>query len=297
MVKVPKIDLPVTVPDNMPHLSTIKVWLHFFQFLCGFIALWTVVPVISAENKFYGGSQAGPNWTLFVAIFTIWIPPLLIYFPWTYHRKNKFKRIGKFALKPRTNLIFTAFCSLTWASAGIAMAVHANNPDNCNIDSERAKSDSDYESAWPAQCNSAKAAAGFSWITCFLCLGTLICSVIIFWNEKQLIHKNLREHEQNKQETLAEQEEGHATLMVEHDQEEEEHAKYQVATAGATDVAPTQHTDYYQHHPQQTPTLPSHYPPMGPTPTPPIHQQQQQYPSYPIEATTSTMPMSTTQHY
>ena len=53
MLKVPKIDLPVTVPDNMPNLNTIKVWLHFLEFCCGFIVLWTVVPAISLENKFY----------------------------------------------------------------------------------------------------------------------------------------------------------------------------------------------------------------------------------------------------
>ena len=111
-----------------------------------------------------------------------------------------------------------------------------------------------------------------------------------------MIQKNLRDHERNKQETLAEQEEGHVTLMVEHDQNEEEHAKYQVATAITTDVPPSQHANYYPHHPQQTPTPPPHYPPMGATPTPPI-QQQQQYPQYSNETVTPAMPMPTTHHY
>ncbi|KAI9254471.1 hypothetical protein BDA99DRAFT_518497 [Phascolomyces articulosus] len=291
MVKVPEIDLPVTVPDNMPNLNSIKVWLHIFQFFCGFIALWTVVPVISAENRFYGGSQAGPNWTLVVSLLTIWIPPLLIYFPWMYHRKNKFRRVGKFALKPRTNMIFTAFCSMMWGSAAIAMTVHANNPDNCNIDTERAADDGEYESAWSIQCNAAKAAAGFSWITCILCLGTLFCSGIILWNEKQLIQRNLREHERSKQEasSLAQQEEG-VMDPEEHEQHEEEHAKYQVATAVTTDVP--QHTNYYHHHQTPTPTPPPHYPPQGVGPTPPM-----EYSQYPNETATPGMPMLSTHHY
>ena len=103
-----------------------------------------------------------------------------------------------------------------------------------------------------------------------------------------MIQKNLRDHERNKQETLAEQEEGYATVMVENDQNEEEHAKYQVATATTTDVPPSEHINYYPHHPQQTPT----------PPTPPTQQQQQQqYPQYSNETVTPGMPMPTTQHY
>lgn len=98
-----------------------------------------------------GGSQAAPNWTLFVAILTCWIPGLLVYFPWAYDRQNKFKRIAKFCMKPRTSLIFTAQGSFLWAAAGIAMTVHANKPEHCTLDSSRADSDDAYASAWPAQ--------------------------------------------------------------------------------------------------------------------------------------------------
>ncbi|KAI8143022.1 hypothetical protein BJV82DRAFT_669149 [Fennellomyces sp. T-0311] len=244
------LELPITVPDNMPHLGTVKVWAHLSQVVLTLLTICTVAPVIATEIRFYSGSQAGPNWTLFVAIFTSWIPVLLVYFPWAYDRKNKFKRIGKFCLKPRTNLIFTGFGSLMWAAAGIAMAVHANNPDHCNIDSERAADDGDYASAWSAQCNCAKAAAGFAWITCLMWIATLICSVIIFWNEKQLIQKNLREHQQNKQEALAQQEQGEA--MMENEAHPEDNVKYQV---------PSQQNTYYH-----------------PSPTPPPHAITEPYP-------------------
>lgn len=45
-------------------------------------------------------------------------------------------------------------------------------------------------------------AAGFSWTTCFLWLGSLLCTLIIFWKEKQTIQQNIKEHEANKQAVL-----------------------------------------------------------------------------------------------
>ncbi|KAI9491922.1 hypothetical protein BDB00DRAFT_766313 [Zychaea mexicana] len=283
----------------MPHLSTVKVWLHLSQIVLTLLTICTVAPVIATEIRFYGGSQAGPNWTLVVAVFTIWIPLLLVYFPWAYDRKNKFKRIGKFCLKPRTNLIFTGFCSLMWAAAGIAMAVHANNPEHCNVDSELADSDGDYASAWSAQCNCAKAAAGFSWITCFIWIATLICSVIIFWNEKQLIQKNLRDHERNKQEAASAQQDeemAESDVMMDHGVEhEEEHAKYQVATAVTTDVPqqPQQQQQFpYNTYYHQSPTPPPHQP--GAATIAPV--QYPQYPQYRAESATPPMTMPHTQY-
>ncbi|KAI8367550.1 uncharacterized protein BYT42DRAFT_477020, partial [Radiomyces spectabilis] len=196
-------ELPISVPENMPHLGTAKVWLHISQVITTFMTICMVAPIISTESRFYGGSQPGPNYTLFVAIISIAIPIILIYFPWMYDRKNKFKKLGKFCLKPRTNMIFTSFYSVLWGTAGIAITVHANNPDHCNFDGEMQENyGNDYTSAWTTQCNLAKAAAGFTWITCLLWVATLICTLIIFWNEKQLIQKNLRTHEMNKQAAL-----------------------------------------------------------------------------------------------
>ncbi|KAJ8661408.1 hypothetical protein O0I10_002674 [Lichtheimia ornata] len=199
--------MPVNVPDNMPHLSSVKAWCHIVQAVLTLLVICVVAPVIATEIKFYGGSQAAPNWTLFVAIFTCWIPGLLVYFPWAYDRQNKFKRIAKFCMKPRTSLIFTAAGSFLWAAAGIAMTVHANKPEHCTLDSSRARSDDAYASAWPAQCNCAKAAAAFSWFLLLMWLATLACSIILFWNEKQLAHKNLKEFRQNEQQHQQQQEE------------------------------------------------------------------------------------------
>lgn len=105
------------------------------------------------KKKQQGGSQASPNWTLVVAVISWWVPVLLVYFPWMYESKNKFRKIGKFCMKPRTNLIFTAFNSVLWATAAIAMTVHANNASNCNLDSELEKSDDSYSGAWTQQVN------------------------------------------------------------------------------------------------------------------------------------------------
>ncbi|KAG0179948.1 hypothetical protein DFQ29_001456 [Apophysomyces sp. BC1021] len=181
------LELPVSVPDNMPHVGTAKAWIHVVQ---------------------VHGSQPGPNWTLLVAITSIVIPICLVYFPWAYDRQSKFKKLGKFFLKPRTNVIFTSFYSVLWASAGISITVHANNPAHCNFDSALQKDYGDeYMSAWTTQCNLAKATAGFAWITCLMWVATLLCTLIIFWSEKQSVRNNMKEHEMNKQLALNMQQE------------------------------------------------------------------------------------------
>lgn len=163
-----------THASAMERLNMIKVWSHVAQFALTLLTVCVVAPVIAIEIKYYacihnqfetgpgcwlflkkkqGGSQASPNWTLVVAVISWWVPVLLVYFPWMYESKNKFRKIGKFCMKPRTNLIFTAFNSVLWATAAIAMTVHANNASNCNLDSELEKSDDSYSGAWTQQVN------------------------------------------------------------------------------------------------------------------------------------------------
>jgi hypothetical protein len=69
-----------------------------------------------------------------------------------YERQNKFKRLGKFCLKNRTNFIFTGFNSFLWASAAIASTVHGNATSSCafNGDLQETYGD-DYTSAWTTQ--------------------------------------------------------------------------------------------------------------------------------------------------
>lgn len=99
-----------------------------------------------------GASQPGPNYTLFVGLASIVIPVCMVLFPWLYESKGKFRHFGKFFLKPRTSLIFTGFYTGFWCTAGIAMTVHANNPDHCNLDSDLQKSyGDDYTSSWSSQ--------------------------------------------------------------------------------------------------------------------------------------------------
>ncbi|KAI8136663.1 hypothetical protein BJV82DRAFT_638648 [Fennellomyces sp. T-0311] len=192
----------VKTPNGMPGVTTIKNILHMLQVLCTFITLCVVAPIIATEIRYYGGSQPGPNWTLFVCIFSMGVPVCLVVFPWIYDKNGKFRRLGKFCMKPRTNLIFTGFYTGLWATAGIAMTVHANNPDHCNLDSELVEADDGYAGAWSSQCTCGKVSAGFSWTTCILWLLSLACTLVIFFKEKQLIQKNLKQHESNKQATL-----------------------------------------------------------------------------------------------
>lgn len=87
-----------------------------------------------------------------MSIFSIGIPVILIFFPWAYEHKNKFKKLGKFALKPRTNMIFTSFNSVVWVACGIAMSVHSNNPSHCALDGNLQKEyGDDYVNAWATQ--------------------------------------------------------------------------------------------------------------------------------------------------
>lgn len=202
-------------------------------------------------------------------------------------------------MKPRTNLIFTAFNSVIWATAAIAMTVHANDASNCNLDSGLEESDDSYASAWTQQvyylwhigvffiisldfliindnnqkCNCAKAAAAFTWITCFSWLVTLVCSVIFFWHEKQLVQKNLKEHEMNKQ----------ATAQQMHPTE----AEYQFGSASAAAAAVAGSGDEEQATAQQPLYVDRR------TPSPPIAQKTE----IPSEESPTPMQQNTYYHH
>ncbi|KAG2182253.1 hypothetical protein INT43_007180 [Umbelopsis isabellina] len=191
------VQLPITVPSNMPNLSTVKFWLHIIQFALTLLTIIIIAPVIGIEAKYWGGSKAGPNWTLVVCIITLLAPVAMIYFPWAYDRQDKFKVLGKFFIKSRTALVLTGFNSLLWATAAIAMTVHSTDAANCALDSDLEKSDGSYASSWANQCNCGKAAAGFAWLTTFAWLGTVAVSAIVMYTEKQQIQQNLKTHEMN----------------------------------------------------------------------------------------------------
>ncbi|KAF7723484.1 hypothetical protein EC973_001995 [Apophysomyces ossiformis] len=268
------LELPVSVPDNMPHVGTAKAWLHVVQVVTTFLTICVVAPIIATENRFYGGSQPGPNWTLVVAIMSIVIPICLVYFPWAYDRQSKFKKLGKFFLKPRTNLIFTSFYSVLWATASISITVHSNNPVHCNFDSALQKKYGDsYMSAWATQCNLAKATAGFAWITCLMWVATLLCTLVIFWSEKQSVRNNLREHEMNKQ-------------MALNMQQEEEARQYQSAHKDyyreeESDLGGGRPQSFEQARPLQAPVPPAHHASPFESPyDPPVGAEQPQQSYY-----------------
>ncbi|CAO3623236.1 unnamed protein product [Cunninghamella blakesleeana] len=193
------VEVPLNVGKSLPHLQRAKFVFHCIQLATILLTIFVVAPLIATENKYYGGSQPGPNYTIVMCVLSIGVPFILLYFPWAYEHQNKFKRAGKFALKPRTNMIFTSFYSFIWATCGIAMTVHANNPSNCNLDGELQENFGDeYTSAWATQCNLGKAGAAFAWITCIMWVATLIITFIIFWNEKQLVQQNIKESKQNR---------------------------------------------------------------------------------------------------
>lgn len=80
------------------------------------------------------------------------MPFLLVYLPWMYEKHNKFKRLGKFCLKNRTNIIFCTFYTVFWATAGIAITVHSNDASNCAFNPDLIKEYGDaYNGAWGTQ--------------------------------------------------------------------------------------------------------------------------------------------------
>ncbi|KAI8064353.1 hypothetical protein BC940DRAFT_306042 [Gongronella butleri] len=185
------VDIPVNVSERLPWLEKVKFGLHCAQIVLIFMTICVIAPLIADEVKAYGGSSPGPNFTIVVCVFTFTAPPLLLYFPWAYEKQNKFKRLGKFALKPRTNLIFAGFNTIVWGAAGIAMTVHSNNSANC---------------ADPTMCNLGRAGAAFTWLTCLTWLGCLICTTIVFWTEKQQVQQNIKQNRQDRMEALEAQE-------------------------------------------------------------------------------------------
>ncbi|KAI8099800.1 uncharacterized protein BX664DRAFT_322142 [Halteromyces radiatus] len=178
----------------------VRSWLHICQVITTLLVVAMISPVIALQIQYKGYSAPGPNYTLYVAIFTFLTPIFLVFFPWMYESKNKMKWCGKFFLKPRTNLIFTGFYSLLWLTAGIGITTYTLNADTCSLDSNQ--KDSGYASAWTAQCNCARVSIALVWLTCLLWITTLILALIVFWKQKQLVQKNLQQIAQSKQETV-----------------------------------------------------------------------------------------------
>ncbi|KAG1048314.1 hypothetical protein G6F46_000517 [Rhizopus delemar] len=199
-----KLEVPVDLSEKTTSIiDTAKKILHLVTLLTTVLTICIVVPMLVTEVRYLDGGKPAPNYTLFVAIISLPIPFFLVYFPWMYEHHNKFRRPGKFCLKNRTNLIFCGFNSFLWATAGIATAVYANDASACTVDPDIQEAYGDsYVSAWGTQCNLAKVAAAFAWITCIIWLSTLLCTLISFWREKQDIQNRLKEHRMSKQSKL-----------------------------------------------------------------------------------------------
>lgn len=181
------IELDIDTPNSLPSLGVYKIGLHFIQTLFSFITMCIVASVISIERYYTGSSQAAPNYTLVVSLFSLLISIPLAIFPWSKYR-NHLVPVRNFFLRPRTTVIFTCFLTFGWFAAMISMTVHANSTKNCALDEKLQKSDGGYASSWMKQCNSSKAAAAFSWLSFFLWLATAVASVILLWHEKKLRH-------------------------------------------------------------------------------------------------------------
>ncbi|KAI8635913.1 hypothetical protein BD408DRAFT_426979 [Parasitella parasitica] len=222
-----KLDVPVDITEQTSDkLELAKKIIYLVIGACGILTICVVAPLIATEARYLGAGAPGPNYTLFVALVSLPVPFLLVYLPWMYEKYNKFKRLGKFCLKNRTNIIFCSFNTFLWGTAGIAITVHSNNPGNCALNPDFTETyGDDYTSAWATQCNLAKVTAAFAWITCILWLVTLAITGISLWKEKSLIQQRLNEHRLNKQSKLEEQQK---------QQQDEEHGYgggYAAATA------------------------------------------------------------------
>ncbi|KAG0745693.1 hypothetical protein G6F57_009017 [Rhizopus arrhizus] len=180
MVFSDRFNLNYDLPDEWPNLGIFKIMLHATQILVGFLVLFLVTPVISAERQYDGSSQASPNYVLTIALFSMSIASLLALCPWPH---EKCSRLWRFFLRPRTSLVFTGFFSSAWLIGMISATTHAAH---CTLSDTLRKQDNRYSTLWIHQCACAKAVAVFSWIDFFLWLATAMMSVILFWQEKKL---------------------------------------------------------------------------------------------------------------
>ncbi|KAI8382910.1 hypothetical protein BD560DRAFT_486989 [Blakeslea trispora] len=188
MALADKIELDFDTPRGLPDLGVYKVALHFFQVGFEFLCMCLAASAISTERAFYGSSQAALNYTLIVSLLSLFVSTPLAIFPWTRFAKIPCLSIRNFFLRLRTSLIFTCFFSFTWFIAMISMSLHLGNQSNCDLDPSMIKKYSSYQSAWKNQCNCARAVTAFSYLLFFLWMGTIACSVLLFWHEKKQKH-------------------------------------------------------------------------------------------------------------
>ncbi|KAI8068952.1 hypothetical protein BDF21DRAFT_496087 [Thamnidium elegans] len=183
--------LDIDTPESIPDLGIYRLGLHSIQILFAFLTFCIIIPVISIQGHYHGSSLAAPNYTLVVTLVSIFVSAALALFPLVKYRTHLVP-VRNFFLRPRTALIFTCLLTFGWFAAMVSMTAHANNDENCTLDSRLQKSDRGYAGSWMKQCNSAKAAAAFSWLSFFVWLATAVCNSILFWHEKKVSHEESR---------------------------------------------------------------------------------------------------------
>jgi hypothetical protein len=97
-----------------------------------------------------GSSLAAPNYTLVVTLVSMFVSVALALFPLVKYR-NHLIPVRNFFLRPRTALIFTCLLTLGWFAAMISMTAHANNEENCTLNSRLQKNDRSYANSWMKQ--------------------------------------------------------------------------------------------------------------------------------------------------
>ncbi|GAA5799274.1 hypothetical protein HPULCUR_004684 [Helicostylum pulchrum] len=183
--------LDIDTPESIPDLGIYRLGLHVIQICFAFLTFCIIIPVISIQGHYHGSSLAAPNYTLAVTLVSISVSVALALFPLVKYRTCLIP-VRNFFLRPRTALIFTCFLTFGWFAAMISMTAHANNDENCTLNSRLQKNDRSYAGSWMKQCNSAKAAAAFSWLSFFVWLATAVCNSILFWHEKKVSHEESR---------------------------------------------------------------------------------------------------------
>lgn len=96
-----------------------------------------------------------------------------------------------------------------------------------------------------SQCNLAKAAAGFAWLTCLLWLGTLLIALIRSYNEKQESLQIMKEQMQSRRE----HEEHQSGYYPEENPEENPGENEPLRFTQAPDMSPVPQVDYYAQQP------------------------------------------------
>ncbi|KAI8877970.1 hypothetical protein K501DRAFT_337072 [Backusella circina FSU 941] len=177
-----RIELDIDVPFYLPNIGIYKIALHLIQAFFSLLVASLIGSVISFENHHLESSQPNSKFTLVSAICSLLVALILAIAP-----ISKFRMIKPFRnlfLRPRTDLVLNILFSLAWIIVSIVVTTQALEQCTRELINESM-----------TLCNCIKTSAAFSWLAVFTWIGTVIHSLILFCNQKQVNRNSVYEKE------------------------------------------------------------------------------------------------------